>query len=127
HGGEQVFVTEDHSVSYKKFRAGEISRADIRTDPDQSALLRALGNAERCAPDAGSFEAPVGAGDGFLLCSDGVWEYLPEGEMLIDLLKSASAREWGENLLLRVLSRVGPGNDNLSLITVLVREEDTGE
>ena len=47
--------------------------------------------------------------------------------MLIDLLKSASAREWGETLLLRVLSRVGPGNDNLSLITVLVREEDTGE
>ena len=120
HGRELTGVTEDHSVAYKKYKAGEISRDMIGTDEDQSSLLRALGNPERHEPSFYSSAAPLSPGDGFLLCSDGVWEYLPDGEILIDFLKAGNARQWAELLLLRVISRVQPGNDNLSLITVMV-------
>ena len=123
HGGELISVTEDHSVAYRKFKAGEIRRGEIATDPDQSSLLRALGNAERHQCALGETEEPLEPGDAFLLCSDGVWEYLPDGEALLDLLKADSARAWAELMLERVLSRVGPGNDNLSLITVTVQGE----
>lgn len=121
HEGALLSVTEDHSVAFKKYKAGEITRAQIATDEDQSALLRALGNPDRHWPDC-TPRAPIIPGDAFLLCSDGVWEYLHDGEILVDLLKSETAEDWGKLLLLRVLSRVGTGNDNLSLVTVMVQE-----
>lgn len=111
-------ITEDHSVAYRKYKAGEISRAQIGQDEDQSRLLRALGNADRCQPDLNGCD--LEAGDAFLLCTDGAWEYLYDEEMLIDLLKAGTAREWIELLLLRVIGRIRPKNDNLSLIAVLV-------
>lgn len=119
HDRELAGVTEDHSVAYKKYRAGEITRAQIGADEDQSSLLQALGNPERHIPSTCAADAPLEPGDGFLLCSDGAWEYLPDGEILVDFLKAENAREWGEALLLRIISRVQPGNDNLSLITVM--------
>ena len=119
HKGALSFVTEDHSVAYKKFKAGEITRAQIATDEDQSSLLRSLGNKERHQPASGG--ADLAPGDGFLLCSDGLWEHLSDGEILIDYLKSDSAEQWAEQLLLRVIARQKPGTDNLSLITVMVQ------
>ena len=119
HRGELAFVTEDHSVAYKKYKAGEITRAQIATDEDQSSLLRSLGNKERHQPALGG--ATLTPGDGFLLCSDGLWEHLHDGEILFDYLKSDSAKEWAEQLLLRVIARQKPGTDNLSLITVIVQ------
>ena len=121
HDGELTSVTEDHSVAYRKYKAGEITRAEICFDEDQSSLLRVLGNPERHQPSCHTADPPLAPGDGFLLCSDGAWEYLPDGEILIDFLKSGNARDWGELLLVRILSRVQPGNDNLSLITVIVQ------
>lgn len=115
--GEIRHITEDQSVAYKKYLAGEITRLQINTDEDQSALLRSLGNSDRFEPISG--QANLEEGDAFLLCSDGIWEYLHDMEILVDYLKSQSAREWGSRLLRRVMDRVDGENDNLSLITVL--------
>ena len=120
HGDQLAAITKDHSVAYAKYKNGEITRGQIGKDEDQSSLLRALGNPERNQPDLGQGEGAPQPGDGFLLCSDGVWEYLYDGEVLVDFLKTETAQEWGELLLLRVMERIQPGNDNLSLITVRV-------
>ncbi len=119
--GAILSVTDDHSVAYKKYQAGEITRHQIGQDEDQSYLLRTLGGADRNQPDIGGSPEPLMSGDAFLLCSDGVWEYLFDDEVPLDLLKSIDARDWAEHLLLRVISRIGRGNDNLSLMTVIVR------
>lgn len=118
-GSRIEHVTEDHSVAYKKYKAGEISRAQINTDDDQSCLLKALGNKDKWQPDIGGCE--VEAGDGFLLCSDGVWEYVYDEEIIIDWLKAETPDEWAELLLMRMLDRIKPGNDNLTIMTVAVR------
>lgn len=117
HDGELKKITEDHSVAFKKYKAGEITRDQIPFDEDQSVLLRALGG-ERAIPVLDSAE--LTSGDGFLLCSDGVWEYLYDDEVLVDYLKSETASDWGELLLLRVMQRMPGDSDNLSLITVLL-------
>ena len=114
--------TEDHSVAYKKYKAGQITRAQISTDEDQSLLLRALGSPERNQPDLGSAGHPIEPGDGFFLCSDGMWEYILDEEILVDFLKADTAQTWGELLQLRAMERVQSGNDNLSLITVKVND-----
>ena len=119
HDGEFARITDDHSVAYAKYRSGEITRAQIATDEDQPALLRVLGGQTRWEPDLGG-AGVLSMGDAFLLCTDGLWEHIRDEEILVDCLKAASAREWAELMLLRVVSRLPGNHDNLSLITVML-------
>ncbi|MCR4892490.1 MAG: protein phosphatase 2C domain-containing protein [Lachnospiraceae bacterium] len=122
HKGDIRFITADHSVAYKKFRVGEISRAEINTDEDQSALLRSLGGVDRWEAEVKECPEPLEPGDGFFLCTDGAWEYLYDEEILLDFLKAGNAMAWTELLLLRIISRVdGKSNDNLTLLNLMVR------
>ena len=101
---------------------GEISREEINFDEDRSSLLRAVGDTSRCLPEWGEplNDGAVLPGDAFLLCSDGFWEYLFDEEILIDRLKADTAQRWAELMLLRLLPRMRPNSDNLTLITVFV-------
>lgn len=114
-------ITEDHSVAYKKFKAGEITREQICQDEDQSCLLRSIGGEERNEPDLYESDFPLESGDAFLLCSDGVWEYVKDEEILIDFLKAETAKDWAEFLLLRLMNRIDGKNDNLTLITLMLQ------
>lgn len=114
-------VTEDHSVAYKKFKAGEITREQIGQDEDQSCLLRSIGGEDRNEPDVYESDFPLEPGDAFLLCSDGVWEYVKDEEILIDYLKAETSKDWAELLLLRLMDRIDGKNDNLTLITLMLK------
>ena len=117
--GELARVTQDHSVTYRKFLGGEISYMDVYHDDDRGRLLRVLGK-EPCRPETG--RAAVGPGDAFLLCSDGFWEFVYAEEMQADLCKSRTPEEWAEGMLLRHIRRTPPENDNFSLVAVFVEE-----
>lgn len=121
HEGRLKAFTEDHSVAYKKYKAGEISRSDIAFDEDQSRLLRSIGGQDHNEPVIRSYEGSLSPGDAFFLCSDGVWEFLDDEEIVIDLLKSGNARQWAEYLLLRMMERINGGNDNLTMLTVMLK------
>lgn len=115
-GGCIYPLTHDHSVSYKKHLAGQISRNALNFDEDRSSLLQAVGAHSRCRPHATSaFAMP---GDAFLLCSDGFWEYVYDEEILADFLISDSPRQWVETLLVRILPRLRTNNDNATLLAV---------
>ena len=113
-------LTRDHSVTYRKYLGGEITYMDICHDDDRSSLLRVLGKSP-CVPEAA--EKTVKAGDAFLLCSDGFWEYIYDQEMLADRLKAEMPEQWAQLMLLRHIRRTPPGNDNFSLITVFVEDD----
>lgn len=121
HNSRIEAVTEDHSVAFKKYRAGEITREQIATDEDQSSLLRSMGSQSKLKPDFGETTEPLTAGDGFLLCSDGFWEHIRDQEILFDFLKTNSAQAWTELMLLRVIERLQSDSDNLSVITAMIR------
>ncbi|MCH5187701.1 MAG: serine/threonine-protein phosphatase [Oscillospiraceae bacterium] len=116
--GRVRYVTRDHSVAYKKYQAGEISFDGISVDEDQSSLLMSVGDAERCTPEIIESRTEVKQGDSFLLCSDGAWTYLRSDEILVDSLKSSTAKEWVELLLTRIIARIRKGSDNLTLLAV---------
>ena len=121
HNSRIEAVTEDHSVAFKKYRAGEITRAQIATDEDQSSLLRSLGAQGKLKIDFGETVEPLTAGDGFLLCSDGFWEYIQDQEILFDFLKTNNAQAWAELLMIRVIERLKSDCDNLSVVTAMIR------
>lgn len=122
HRNSLCAYTNDHSVAYMKYKAGEITREQIATDEDQSRLLRSLGSEERNEPDIHVADIPLESGDAFFLCSDGAWEYLMDEEILIDFLESETAEHWTELMLLRIMERVSGENDNLSLLTVILKK-----
>ena len=117
--GRIVAITEDHSVAYMKYKAGEITRDQIAWDEDQSSLLRVLGNETRWKPNVSKPEN-ICVGDAFLLCSDGLWEYVSDDEILAACLRTESAEEWANTLLEQAGTRFKQKRDNLSLITVKV-------
>ena len=112
--------TDDHSVAYKKYKAGEISREQLATDEDQSQLLRTLGSVERSEPTVYQADVLLKPGDAFFICSDGAWEFLLDEEIVIDFLKAENAKHWAEMLLVRMMERVNGGNDNLTIMTVIL-------
>ncbi len=113
--------TQDHSVAYKKYKAGEITRKELATDEDQARLLRSIGGEDHNEPDVRVYDGLLAPGDAFFLCSDGAWEFLNDEEIVIDLLRSSSAKQWAEYLLLRIMERITGGNDNLTLLTVILK------
>ena len=121
HEGRLKAYTEDHSVAYKKYKAGEITRREIAFDEDQSSLLRSIGGVDRNVPVIRVYDEFLVPGDAFLLCSDGAWEFLNDEEIAIDLLKSRTAKQWAEYLLLRMMERISGGNDNLTVLTVMLK------
>ncbi len=121
-GEELKAMTRDHSL-YEEARSAGL--ADVmRSKRDCSfanVITRALGLADRAEPDVCTVE--IQAGDIFLLCSDGLSDPLPDGE-LAELLRAA--RQPGKNALkeatealIRAAYDAG-GRDNISAVVVRV-------
>lgn len=51
--------TNDHSVAFKKYKAGETTREQIASDEDQPRLLRSLGSEERNEPELYTADVPL--------------------------------------------------------------------
>lgn len=119
--GVVLHQTEDHSVPQMLVEAGEIEVEDIRSHPDRSRILRALGQEEAPKPSASRSEK-LRAGDAFLLCSDGWWEFVTEREMELDYAKSRTPDEWLDHMSDRILTRAEGEFDNLTAVGVFVRE-----
>lgn len=128
HEGEIFRLTDDHSLTFRKYLSHEITEDQIPRDEDRSYLLRVMGDETRCEPGFGTLGdfgiTALSTNDAILLCTDGFWEYLSETEILIDALKSASPQEWVESMLLRALPRFSPEHDNLTALAAFVRVDD---
>lgn len=114
-GRRCLAVTRDHSLARLKLDRGEIREADLAHDPDQHVLLRGLGGSE--LPEVEHGYAPLRRGDGFVLCSDGIWETLSTAE-LARLSRQSDLYTGVRDGLARGSKRGGEHGDNLSLILV---------
>lgn len=117
--GNLTFQTADHSVSYLAYRSGEIPYAGIRFHEDRNKVLRALGNEEEIKPEIAGAELRRGF-HAFLLCTDGLWEYVLETEMQADLCKSRTPEDWISFMVARLAKRVNGRNDNFSAAAVFL-------
>lgn len=121
--GKMVFRTFDHSVSQMAVLRGEIREDEIRGHADRNKLLKALGREETISIDVSEKTDLSGGGHAFLLCSDGFWEYVTEGDMQKTLKQSVTAEEWLRRMVKILKNNAKPGNDNNSAVAVLYRGE----
>ncbi len=119
-------MSKDHSISQMTVDIGDMAFKEIRSDPDRNKLLKVLG--QEISGDISTVYTPIDVqpGDAFLLCTDGFWEYVFEEEMEIDLSKSASAQEWVNFMLVRLLNRVEGDYDNYTVVAGIITELDKG-
>jgi len=120
--GKILYQSIDHSVSQMSVAVGEINAEDIRGHADRNRLTLALGSKRTVEADI--TESVAIAGDSFLLCSDGFWEYVHEDEMVEDLKTSGSADEWINKMRGRVEARITPKGDNHSAIVIILGKKD---
>ncbi|MBF0229864.1 MAG: serine/threonine-protein phosphatase [Desulfamplus sp.] len=117
-GGRIIFQTKDHSVPQAMFDAGDISYDEIRQHEDRNRLLRTLGHEGNLRPAVEKESHQVQAGDAFLLCTDGFWEYVTETEMEADLARSDTPEKWLADMNARIISRAEGKYDNYTAIAL---------
>jgi serine/threonine protein phosphatase PrpC len=123
--GELLSHTRDHSAVQAMVDAGLLAPEQMRTHARRSELQSALGTRpENLLVSAATAPMPLKPNDVFLLCTDGLWEYVDEAEMCACLSDAADPRAWLAELEQRVLRHAAaagkPGHDNFSGIAVWV-------
>lgn len=113
--------TKDHSFVQSLSDAGLLAAEDMKTHPQRSELLSALGTPDG---DLAIGESPQGwvvePGDVYMLCTDGLWEYVDDSHMAHLLSLASGPQHWLEMLEQEVLRAAAhkPRHDNYSAIAV---------
>lgn len=114
--------TRDDSLIQEMVDARLMTAGEVRDSPHRSKLLAAMGAGGSAMPHFHHGGFPIRHGDVFLLCSDGLWEYVEDEEMEQSLAASESAGEWLRTLEGMVVARGRKAQDNYSAIAVWCRE-----
>lgn len=124
--GQKYERTRDHSVVQVLADMGQIKESDMRQHPERNKLLRAMGSEWT----GKSYEkSPVLERDnenppkpmGFVLMTDGFWEYVEDDEILSLYRENKSCSGWLEDMTALVEKRADMTmTDNYSAICVRV-------
>jgi protein phosphatase len=106
-------LTDDHSWIAEQIRSGAMSEAEARGSKFRHIITRSVGFERDVQVDTGTLE--VQAGDCFLVCSDGMSNYV-DGPELERILAAAWFRR-APQLLVDVANERG-GDDNVTVIAV---------
>lgn len=119
HKGSLVQLTEDHSVVAQQVRMGLLTREQARTSKIRNVITRALGVQWDVEVDISVHL--MEEGDLYMVCSDGLSDFVPLESMQEVLLAHSDLEEAAAQLLEKALET--GGHDNVTV--VLVRLEGT--
>jgi len=118
--GQLRQLTDDHSWIAEQLRSGAISEAEAKSSKFRHVITKSIGFEREIEADMKS--VPVSAGDCFLLCSDGMSNYIEHGE-----LERIVAMTWYRRLpeaLIELANNRG-GDDNITVVVGLVANAPT--
>jgi serine/threonine protein phosphatase PrpC len=123
-GGHVSVQTRDHSLVQEMIDARLITPEQARHHPRRNVLLAALGTAGEL--DIVGFDGTFSLldRDAFLLCSDGLWEYVDETYMSKTLGEAATPDAWLGALAARVHKIAPASHDNFSALAVWIDDPD---
>jgi protein phosphatase len=113
--GQLRQLTDDHSWIAEQLRSGAISEAEAKSSKFRHVITKSIGFERDIEADMKS--VPVSAGDCFVLCSDGMSNYVEHGE-----LERIVAMTWYRKLpqTLIELANSRGGDDNITVVVGLV-------
>jgi protein phosphatase len=123
-GGEAGVLTRDHSVAAAMCEQGQLTATEARYHQLRNRLTASLGSPRAVTLDYKAVQ--VGHGDRIVLCSDGLWDMLPDVE-IAGLVGAAPTPRMAVQALVRAANEAG-GLDNITVIVVDVRgSEEMGD
>jgi serine/threonine protein phosphatase PrpC len=117
---EILSVTNDHSVVKSLVTAGLISELDATNHSKKNILLGAFGITADIAPEVSETPAYLAEGDAFLLCTDGLWNYVPDDQIVKILSQSGDVASWVKALESRVRQAPFSNKDNYTILGVWI-------
>ncbi len=120
-GGIVYQLTEDHSLMNELIRQGKITAEDFDDSPYaqfKHAMTRAVGPQEAVEVDTLDFD--MIPGDSFLLCSDGLYEYLDDSD-LARMLSLPDIKDVPGRLI--DMANTRGGKDNITAVVIQVPED----
>lgn len=109
--GKMELISQDHSMVAELLRDGLITEEQAQHHPYRNVITRALGTAETIQVDTMCLDKK--RGDKWLICSDGLYEYVSMDQMQAILLRTP-LEEAAE--LFISLALEGGGRDNVSVV-----------
>jgi PPM family protein phosphatase len=116
--------TRDHSLVQALVDAGVMTEQQMQGHPKRSELRSALGiPPEQLEVTGTNGNDAVQAGDVFLLCTDGLWEYVADEVLEQSLAAAPTPREWLDALSSAVVAAAGhkASHDNYTALVVWTR------
>lgn len=107
-------ITQDHSLVARLADAGVIRKEQIRTHPRRNEIYRSLGHHARAEVDI--FSLFLRPGDRLILCSDGLWEMVPD-KKIGEIVRRARSPQQACDELVAAANRAG-GEDNIAVVVV---------
>jgi PPM family protein phosphatase len=117
--GDLDQLTDDHSLVADLVREGTLSPEEAAVHPQRNIVTRVLGVSDRVPVDTLTVE-PV-AGDRYLLCSDGLFNEVPEPSISAVLHRLHDPAEAATELVR--LAVEGGGRDNITVVVVDVIDD----
>ena len=114
HGLEQI--TRDHSLVQRLIELDQLTPEEAAQHPQKNVLYRAIGQSDNLEVDAVTRRLP--ADSRLLLCSDGLWNMVPDRE-IEEIVSSAATPQSACDRLITVANERG-GSDNISAILLQV-------
>ena len=118
-GGELSRLTVDHTVVQLMLDNGEITPEQAEDHQDRHYLTRAIGVEKDVEPAYG--RTPLQSGDMLLLCSDGLYNMIPHGE-LAALIRKAAAEDSGA--VFSEAANAAGGRDNITAVLIIFEGGD---
>lgn len=112
--GELVERTQDDTMIEKLRQEGVLTEAEMLTHPDKSRLLRCVGGPRDPSVSLGQ-ETLLNPGDVILLCTDGLWEALPQ-ETIVGYLHKGELGDSVVDMLLAAEAARGDSSDNITAV-----------
>jgi PPM family protein phosphatase len=111
-GGRIRRITKDHSAVQALLDQNLITPEEAGNHPDASVLTRSLGSLPHVDIDIDL--VPLAPGDSLLLCSDGLWGFVPEQELQAVMADAHLPIEATARTLLEMALAAG-GHDNIGI------------